>query len=89
MSGHHEHWGECDSCGWKTEALTEVDCWARVRGAGPFTPDDEKVWAWMCEVCRTSPAGTAYVYNWGEDKNASVLRMLAWQTNYLTERTVR
>ena len=83
MSGHHEPWGECESCGWETNELEEVDCFGRVRGLGPMSPDDEKPWAWMCVVCRSTAAGTAYAYGWSEDRGASILQMLAWQTNYL------
>ena len=83
MSGHQEPWGECESCGWETDALVEVDCWGRGRGLGPLSPDDEKPWAWMCTVCRQSPAGTSYQYAWRDEQGAQVLRMLAWQTNYL------
>lgn len=86
MSRHEEPWGECESCGWETDALTEVDCWGRITGVGPNSPDEDKVWAWMCEVCRSSPAGTAYQYGWSDERGAQVLRMLAWQTNFLAAR---
>ena len=89
MSGHQEPWGECESCGWETDELVEVDCWGRVTGLGPFSPDDEKPWAWMCRVCRSTPAGTAYMYGWRDEQGAQVLRMIAWQTNYLASLMAR
>jgi hypothetical protein len=83
MSGHEAPWGECESCGWETDDLIEVDCWARVKGVGPESPEEEKVFAWMCKVCYSSPAGTSYKYGWSDERGAQVLRMIAWQTNYL------
>ena len=38
------------------EGLVETDAYARTRGHGPFTPDNEKQWAWLCAICRGTPA---------------------------------
>jgi len=73
---------ECDCCGWKTEALTQTDAFARTQGHGPGTPREEKEWAWLCEVCRSTMAGNSYLYP-RQYPDATVLQMLAWQTNYL------
>ena len=76
---------ECDSCGWETDALTETDAYARTPGHGPFTPDEEKTWAWLCEVCRSTPAGTAYLYPRNYE-NHEVLSTTAWGINYLADK---
>ena len=84
MAGHQPKSEECDSCGWPTEELTEVDAYARTKGHGPFTPDDQKEWAWLCEVCRSSYAGNAYLYPRNYDDDI-VLRTIAWQTNAILD----
>jgi hypothetical protein len=74
---------ECEACLWKTDQLTKTDAYARQRGHGPFTPDEEKTWAWLCDVCRSSFSGMAYCYP-NNYPDSTVLWMIAWQTNYLT-----
>ena len=71
---------ECDACGWETDALTEMDAYGRTAGHGPFTPDSEKQWAWLCSVCMRTASGTAHLYPRSHD-NAEVLSMLAWGIN--------
>ena len=53
---------ECECCQFETEHLTKTDAYARTRGHGPFTNDEDKEWAWLCEVCRSTPTGNAYLY---------------------------
>jgi hypothetical protein len=78
--GHTEKPEKCANCHWETGALKECDAYARVRGHGPFTPDDEKTWAWLCEVCRSTYAGSAYCYP-DNYESRDVLAMLAWGIN--------
>ncbi len=52
----------CDACGFETEALTEVDAYARTQGHGPFTPEEEKARGWLCAVCMETHSGNAYCY---------------------------
>lgn len=86
--GHQPKGDECDSCGWETDELEEVDCYARIRGLGPLSPDDQKCWAWMCKVCRSTLVGNAYQYpNQYDDKD--VLRTIAWGINYLSDQIKR
>ena len=73
---------ECDSCGWETTALIETDAYARTPGHGPFTPNEEKTWAWLCEVCRSTNAGNAYRFP-RQYENKEVLATIAWGINYL------
>lgn len=80
MSGHQGKPEECDNCSWETSALTECDAYARTRGHGPFTPDDEKEWAWLCEVCRSTLAGNAYLYP-NQYPNGDVMAVVAWGIN--------
>jgi hypothetical protein len=73
---------ECESCGWATVQLTKTDAYARTHGHGPFTPNEDKVWGWLCDVCRSTFAGNAFQYP-NQYPDARVLQMIAWQTNYL------
>ena len=85
---HTEKSEECDSCGWETDALTECSAWARTRGHGPNTPDEQKQWGWMCEVCRHTMAGNAYCYP-DQYSDSAVLRTVAWGINYLADVTMK
>lgn len=79
---HTEKPEECSCCGWATTELRECDAYARTPGHGPFTPDEEKVWAWLCEVCRSTFAGNTYLYPRNYDPVvAQVLPMVAWCAN--------
>lgn len=80
--GHTEKTDYCESCLFETDDLKEVDCYARVPSAGPFTPDDQKVWGWLCEVCRDSYAGMAYQFPRNYE-NQPVLAMIAWGVNHI------
>lgn len=84
MTGHEPKTPECECCGWETADLEEVDCYARISGLGPFSPDDEKVFAWMCRVCRSTAAGRAYQFP-DHYPNADVLQMIAWSTNRIMD----
>jgi len=79
---------ECDSCGWETTELVETDAYARTRGHGPFTPDNEKSWAWLCVVCQNTFAGNAYCYP-NQYENKEVLATIAWGINYLADKMDR
>lgn len=59
---HTQKSEECDCCGFPTPELEEVDAYGRTPGHGPFTPDDEKQWAWLCHVCRNTHVGNIYRY---------------------------
>ncbi len=59
---HSEKPEECGNCGWATDQLSEVNAYARNPDHGPFTPDDQTTWAWLCDVCLSTPAGNAYLY---------------------------
>jgi len=73
---------ECDACNWPTEHLEERDAYARNPDHGPFTPEEDKQRAWLCEVCRSTRSGNAYMYPTSHDTGtASVLNMVAWCTN--------
>lgn len=74
----------CDSCGWITDDLEEFDAYARTTGHGPFTPDDQKEWAWLCRVCRSTYAGNAHLYprNYPDQPT---LKTIAWGINYVAE----
>lgn len=52
----------CDCCQFQTTELTLVDAYARTFGHGPFTPEQDKEYAWMCDVCHSTLAGNAYLY---------------------------
>jgi hypothetical protein len=80
---HTEKPEECSNCQWKTTDLTEVDAYARTRGHGPFTPDSEKQWGWLCRVCYETDAGAAYVYPDFHMEDAFTLRVMARGLNYL------
>lgn len=77
---HTEQPEECDSCHWVTNTLKEYDAYGRVQGHGPFTPDDEKTWCWLCEICAGTYAGSAYQFPQGYE-NHEVLASIAWVTN--------
>jgi len=62
MAGHEPMPEACDACGYETADLTEKDAYARVAGAGPFTPENEKMWGWLCDVCRNTMVGNAWLY---------------------------
>jgi len=79
---------ECESCMWKTTELTKTDAYARTWGHGPSTPDEAKQWGWLCEVCRSTWAGNAWLYP-DQHQNKEVLSMIAWQTNYLAAEIAR
>jgi ribosomal protein L37AE/L43A len=72
--GHVEKPEDCNNCGWETDELKECDAYARVQG------DDEKTWAWLCDICRNTYAGNAYLYP-RQYENRDVLAMLAWGIN--------
>jgi hypothetical protein len=69
----------CEACLWETLDLTLTDCACR-GGRGPFTPDAEKTWAWLCLVCRSSYSGMAFQYPM-QYENATTLHMIAWGIN--------
>ena len=77
---------ECDSCGWKT-SLEQYDAYARTPVHGPLTSDEEKKWAWLCDVCALSPAGNAYLYPRSHEYDGDILRMIAWVTNRIIKET--
>ena len=83
MAGHEPNPGLCACCGWETDELEEVDCYARTAGHGPFTPDDEKQWGWMCLVCRSTFAGNSYQYPTQYRDVAPIMQLIAWGINYL------
>lgn len=84
INGHNEKTDECESCGFETDELEEVNAYARTQGAGPFTPADEHQWAWMCLVCRSTLAGNTFLYPNQYDGNTSVLAAsLCWGINYI------
>ena len=69
---------------WETPDLTKTDAYARTQGHGPFTPNEAKQWGWLCDVCRATWAGSAWLYP-DQHQNKEVLSMIAWQTNFLAE----
>jgi hypothetical protein len=79
---------ECDACGWPTSYLTECDAYARNPDHGPFTPEEEKERAWLCEVCRSTYAGNAYMYPRQYD-NRQVLSTIAWGINRVVDEVRR
>lgn len=80
MPGHTDKPDECESCLWETKDLTETDAYARTPGHGPFTPDDQKEWAWLCNVCRSTLAGNAHLYP-RQYEHADVMSVVAWGIN--------
>lgn len=73
---------ECDACGWETTDLTETDAYARTQGHGPFTPEEEKEWVWLCNVCRSTLAGNVYLYPRNYSGGLSVIApTLCWGIN--------
>lgn len=81
MTGHQPKPEECENCGWETDELTETDCYARGHRTGPMSPDDEKEFAWLCDVCRSTFAGTAFQYPRQYADQAAVLQTIAWGIN--------
>jgi hypothetical protein len=65
-----------------TADLTEIDAYARTPGHGPLTPDDQKEWAWLCQVCRSTLAGNAYLYP-GQYQNQPLFALVAWGINHI------
>lgn len=79
---HVENPGECDACGWKTDQLQECDAYARTRGHGPFTPEDQKEWSWLCNVCRSTLAGNVHLYpDQYSGETATIVTTLCWGIN--------
>lgn len=72
----------CESCGWETEHLVKTDAFARIRGHGPFTPNEEKVWGWLCQVCRSTFAGNAWLFP-RQYENQPLFALVAWGINFL------
>lgn len=60
--GHHEKSEECDYCSFFTDELEEIRAYARLDGAGPFTPDDKIPWVWLCRVCRGTLVTNSFLY---------------------------
>lgn len=81
MAGHQPQPKECEFCGFETDQLHEVEAYGRVPGQGPFTPDDEKEWGWLCGVCWASPAGNAFSYPRHHANDTVALRTIAICTN--------
>ena len=77
---------DCNNCGWYTVDLRECDAYARTRGHGPCTQDDQKQWAWLCPVCYESPAGLAYTYPSQHEGDEFLARIIAWGINYLASK---
>lgn len=71
---------ECECCMWKTAGLVKTDAYARTPGHGPFTPDNDKQWAWMCDVCRSTFIGNGYLYP-GHYEPFVVLQTIGWGIN--------
>lgn len=89
MSGHTEKPEECESCMWSTDELEEVDAYARTPGHGPFTLENEKQWGWLCNVCRSTMAGNAYLYPNSEHYDTPTLQTVAWGINAILDEIVR
>lgn len=53
---------ECECCLFATTELVKCDAYARTLGHGPFTPNEQKEWAWLCLVCRSTHVGNMYLY---------------------------
>lgn len=89
MTGYNDpHYGECECCLFKTDELELTDCYARTPGHGPFTPNHEKQWGWLCNVCRSTLAGNTFMFPRQYDRNTAViLQTIAWQTNFLADVT--
>lgn len=64
---------ECECCMFATIELTKTDAYARTLGHGPFTPDEDKQWAWLCQVCRSTHAGNMYLYPRNYDDGIAML----------------
>lgn len=69
----HEKGECCESCEWDTAELTWYEFRTHADGG-----------SWMCHVCAWTPAGSALQYP-TQYPNGDVLRMVAWQTNYLAD----
>lgn len=82
MAGHAPKPEGCEACNFETEELEEVRAYARTPGHGPFTPDEEQEWAWLCLVCRSTLAGNVYLYPRQHDDSARVLAStICWGIN--------
>jgi hypothetical protein len=64
---------ECDCCGFPTAKLTKCDAYARTLGHGPFTPAEDKEWAWLCQVCRSTHVGNMYLYPRNYDHGTALI----------------
>lgn len=82
---HTEKPEECENCMFGTNELVECDAYARTIGHGPFTPDDQKQWAWLCEVCRSTYAGNAYLYPFSSGYDQPTLATIAWGINRILQ----
>lgn len=80
--GHQDKPEYCDSCSFKTDELTKANAYGRIPGAGPETLEAKNALAWICDVCRKTSAGTAYLYPdlHGMDVRLT-LRTVAWGIN--------
>ncbi len=65
-----ENPGECDSCGFKTEAVTECPDLAKAEPP------------WYCELCKSTHAGVAHQYP-SQYQNADVLRTICYVGNVI------
>lgn len=52
----------CACCGYPTTDLEPCDGYATVLGLGPFSPDEDKPWLWLCNVCRSTQVGNTALY---------------------------
>jgi len=84
LVGHHEKTDECESCLFPTTELVEVEALGRIPGIGVCSPDEDKVWAWVCKVCYGSYAGLAYCYPRNYE-NPELYAMIAWSTNRILQ----
>lgn len=71
---HIEKTEECDSCGWETDALTEVYLTGMMQTG------------LLCEVCRSTKAGNAFLNPGPYCGDANVLTTIAWGINYLASK---
>lgn len=65
---------ECDSCAWKTDDLEYVGSdW------GSVTP------GWLCDVCRNTMAGNAFLYPESYTDQSALFSTIAWGVNAAIE----
>ena len=62
----------CEACQFETGALTRYDKYRNF-------PEKEE-FKWLCEICASTMAGTAYEYP-DQYPNREVMFMMAWCTN--------